>query len=133
MFSGMNIFYMVCLYDYVEMCRYILNKYFDFNFNFLEKYWIIVYFVVGEGNNKGNEIKIFEMFLNVKKFVDFCEFIRKNNLVLIIVIKCNKYEFVVFFFERYCSLLDILNVNNLMEIGNENLNMREFLKRYLEC
>lgn len=133
MFSGMNIFYLVCLYDYVGMCRYILNKYFDLNFKFLEKYWMVGYFVVGEGNSMGNEIEIFEMFLNVKKFVDFCEFIRKNNLVLIMVIKCNKYDFVEFFFERYCSLLDILNVNNLMEIGNEDLSMRVFLKRYLEC
>lgn len=92
MFSGMNIFYIICLYDYVEMCRYILNKYFDFNFKFLEKYWIIVYFVVGEGNSMGNEIEIFEMLLYVKKFVDFCVFIRKNKLVFIMVIKCNKYD-----------------------------------------
>lgn len=48
-------------------------------------------------------------------------------------IKCNKYEFAEFLFERYRSLLDIPNANNPMETGNEDPNMRELLKRHLEC
>lgn len=81
----------------------------------------------------GNEIEIFEMLLNAKNPVDFRELTRKNNSVLTMAIKCNKYDFAEFLIERYRSLLDIPNANNPKETGNEDPNMRELLKRHLEC
>lgn len=54
------------------------------------------------------------------------EFIKKGNLVLILVIKYNVFEFVEYFFENYFKLLVIQGVNNLSEIGNENFKMLEF-------
>lgn len=131
--SGMNILHMACLHDHVGMCRYILNKYPDLNLKFSEKHWTTAHFVAGEGNSMGNEIEIFEMLLNAKKPVDFRELTRKNNSVLTMAIKCNKYDFAEFLFERYRSLLDIPNANNPMETGNEDPSMRELLKRHLEC
>lgn len=129
--SGMNILHMACLHDHVEMCRYILDKYPDLNLKFSEKHWTTAHFVAGEGNSKGNEIEIFEMLLNAKKPVDFHELTRKNNSVLTMAIKCNKYDFAEFLFEKYRSLLNIPNANNPMETGNEDPNMRELLKRHL--
>lgn len=129
---GMNIFYMVCLYDYIEMCRYILDEYLDFNGKCIVNGWIIVYYVVGRGNNKGNEIKIFKMFLDVEILVEYRFFSKYGNLVLILVIKDNVFEFVEYFFENYCNMLNILCVNNLWMIGNKYLKMLEFLYKYLD-
>lgn len=50
-------------------------------------------------------------------------FIRKGNLILILVIKYNVYELVEYFLENYLNLLIIYGVNKLSEIGNENLEM----------
>lgn len=91
-----------------------------FNVKCIENGWIIVYYVVGKVNNKGNKIEIFEMFLNVCNLVNIMYFSKKGNLVLILVIKYNFCEFVEYLFENYCNLLYILNVNNLWEIENEN-------------
>lgn len=98
---GMNIFYMVCLYDYIEMCEYILDRYLNFNVKCIVNGWIIVYFVVGRGNNKGNEIEIFKMFRNVEILVEIMYFSKYGNLVLILVIKYNVCEFVEYFFKNY--------------------------------
>lgn len=129
---GMNIFYMVCLYDYIEMCEYILDRYLNFNVKCIENGWIIVYYVVGRGNNKGNEIEIFEMFINDENWVEIKYFSKYGNLVLILVIKYNVFEFVEYFFKNYWDMLNILDVNNLWEIGNEYLKMLEFLYKYLD-
>lgn len=118
---GMNVFYMVCLYDYIEMCEYILDWYLNFNVKCIVNGWIIVYYVVGRGNNKGYEIEIFKMFINVEILVEFIYLCKYGNMVLILVIKYNVFEFVEYFFENYCNMLDILDVNNLWEIGNEYL------------
>lgn len=96
---------MVCLYEYIEMCKYFLEWYLDFNVKRIEKGWIIVYFVVGNGNIKGKEIELFEMFINVERYVDMMLFIVNGNFVLIFVIKYNVYSFVNYLFVNcYCLL-----------------------------
>lgn len=98
---------MVCLYEYIEMCKYLLEWYLDFNVKSIEKGWLIVYFVVGNGNKKGKEIELFEMFINVERLVVMMLFIVNGNFVLIFVIKYNVYSFVNYFLVKCFNLLEI--------------------------
>lgn len=131
-YSGMNILHMACLHGHVEICRHILDKYPELNLKSTETCWTTAHFVAKEGNNKGNEIKIFEMLLRATKPVDISVLTKKKNSVLTIAIKYNRYDFTEFLLVNYPSLLNIPNANNPRETGNNDHDMRILLDRHLK-
>lgn len=131
-YSGMNILHMACLHDHVEICRHILDQYPELNIQSTETCWTTAHFVAREGNNKGNEIKIFEMLLSSKKPVDISLLTKKKNSVLTIAIKYNSYDFTEFLLVNYPSLLNIPNANNPRKTGNNDLDMKIILDRHLK-
>lgn len=130
-FTNMNILHMACLHDHVEMCRYILERYPDLNIKSTENNWTPAHFVAGRGNNKGNEIEIFEMLRKAQKPVKMMELTKNGNSVLTLAIKYNVFEFAEYLFENYPTLLAIQGVNNPSETGNETPKMLELLQKYL--
>lgn len=75
--NGLNVFDIVCIYNYIEMCKYLIDRK-RLLYNFDVCGWIIEYFVVMVGNED-----IFN-FLDVKKF-------KKINCGKIVLYICCEY------------------------------------------
>lgn len=129
--TGMNVLHMACLHDHIEMCEYILEKYPDLNVKRTANGWTTAHYVAGRGNNKGNEIEIFQMLINAKKPVEIMHLSKRGNSVLTLAIKYNVFEFAEYLFENHRNMLDISNANNPWETGNEQPKMLELLNKYL--
>lgn len=115
--TGMNVLHMACLYDHIEMCRYmyILNRYPSLNLKRTENGW-----TTGRKSNKGNKIKIFKLLVNAKIPVKITHLSQHGNSVLTLAIKYNVCEFAEYLFENQSNLLHIPDAKNPWETGNQH-------------
>lgn len=130
--TGMNILHMACLHDHIEMCEYILDRYPNLNVKRTENGWTTAHYVAGRGNNKGNEIEIFEMLTNDENRVEIKHLSKHGNSVLTLAIKYNVFEFAEYLFKNHRDMLNIPDANNPWETGNEHPKMLELLHKYLD-
>lgn len=130
--TGMNILHMACLYDHIEMCRYILDRYPDLNVKRSENGWTTAHYVAGKVNKRGKKIEIFEMLLKADNPVNIMHLSKNGNSVLTLAIKYNVCELAEYLFEKHSNLLHIPNANDPWETGNEHPKMLEILHNYLD-
>lgn len=126
----MNILHMACLHNHIEMCRYILQSYPDLNVKITDKGWTTAHFVAGRGNNKGNEKEIFKVLLNATKKVDITLLTKQGNSVLTLAIKYNDHDFAEYLLQNHRELLNIPNVNDPRNTGNDDIRMISILDRF---
>lgn len=116
---------------YVQICRYLLDRYPDHDVKLTANGWTTTHYVAGQGMKSGNEIEIFEMLLNSVNQVNIMYHSKNGNSVLTLAIKYNVCEFAEYLFENHRNLLHILNANDPSEISNEHPKMLEILHKYL--
>lgn len=84
------------------------------------------------GNNKGNEIEIFEMLRNAEISVEIMHLSKHGNSVLTLAVKYYICEFAEYLFKNHCNILDIPDANNPWKTGNEHPKILELLHKYLD-
>lgn len=129
-YIGMNI-HMVCLHEYIEMCKYLLNQYPDLNVKRTEREWTTAHFVAGNGNKKGQEIELFEMLISAERPVDMMNLTVNGNSVLTLAIKYNAYSFANYLFANCSNLLGIQGAIDPYNTGNEDPKMLALLDKHL--
>lgn len=130
-YIGMNILHMVCLHEHTELCKYILEWYLLLNVKRTEKGWTTAHFVSGNGNKKGQKIKIFEMLLLAEKPVDITLLTVKGHSVLTLAIKYNAYNFADYLLTNFPHLLRIPDASNPFNTGNKDPKMWALLEKHL--